>query len=146
ANADADAQRPPKRSQSERTAMAMLAREQCTTPSQNEGEEPTSEKTSTDREGVLPAADEKSPPDKPAGFAFVGRVVRLKQADFDQWSQTYAAVPDFRAELQAADDYYAQNPPKGGKWYFAVSNWLKKANADALERRKREGRGREWAI
>lgn len=65
-------------------------------------------------------------------YAFVGRVVRLNPADLAKWREAYSAVPDIIAEITAADAYYADNPPKEGKWFFPVSNWLKKAHQDAL--------------
>lgn len=64
-------------------------------------------------------------------MAFVGKVVRLSFDDFDSWKKTYHAVPDIRAELEAIDAYYAERPPKDGKWFFPASNWLKKAHNDA---------------
>lgn len=81
-----------------------------------------------------------APTDKVVSFrryVFEGRIVRLEKAAFDKWQSAYAAIPDLNAELQSADDYYTANPPKDGSWFFPVSNWLKKANADALEKRKR---------
>lgn len=74
--------------------------------------------------------------DAPADFPFVGRVVRLKTKDFEKWRQAYHAIPDFVAELTKADDYYAENPPDDGKWFFPVSRWLAKAHDDALKRKK----------
>ena len=67
-----------------------------------------------------------APDDTP--MAFVGKVIRLKREDYDDWRRTYCNVPDFDAELRAADCYYADNPPKGGKWFFPVSNWLKRTH------------------
>jgi len=66
-------------------------------------------------------------------FAFVGKVVRLKQSDYDRWKENYPHIPDLRAELQTADAYYHQNPPKKGQWFFPVSNWLKRANNQAID-------------
>ncbi len=61
-------------------------------------------------------------------YAFEGKVIRLKSADFEKWRQAYPNVPDLVAELTAADAYYHENKPKDGKWFFPVSNWLKRAN------------------
>lgn len=61
-------------------------------------------------------------------MAFMGKVIRLNQSDYDEWRKTYRYVPDFDAELKTADCYYSENPPKDGKWFFPVSNWLKKAH------------------
>lgn len=70
-------------------------------------------------------------------FVFEGRVIRLEQAAYDRWKATYFAIFDFNAALQAADDYYGENPPKNGKWFFPVSRWLSKEHASALERRNK---------
>lgn len=59
-------------------------------------------------------------------YVFEGRVVRLEQSDLNRWKQTYQAIPDILAVLQTADDYYSENPPKDGKWFFPVSRWLQK--------------------
>jgi hypothetical protein len=73
-----------------------------------------------------------------SAYAWSGQVIRLSRLDYDGWRKVYSAVPDFDAELRAADDYYAANPPKEGKWFFPVSNWLKKAHQDAAERRRKK--------
>jgi len=70
-------------------------------------------------------------------YAFQGAIIRLKQADFDRWKRTYWAIPDFVAALETADAYYAQNPPKDGKWFFQVSRWLQREHEEALKRRQR---------
>lgn len=59
-------------------------------------------------------------------YAFEGRIAKVSQADLDRWKSSYHAIPDFSAALQAADDYYSENPPKDGKWFFPVSRWLQK--------------------
>jgi uncharacterized protein YdaU (DUF1376 family) len=73
----------------------------------------------------------EAPPDKVVPirrYAFEGRVIRLDQSDLNRWRETYRAIPDIMAVLQSADDYYTQSPPKDGKWFFPVSNWLKREN------------------
>jgi len=55
-----------------------------------------------------------------------GKIISLAQADYDRWRKTYSNIPDFDAALQSADDYYSENPPKGGKWFFPVSRWLER--------------------
>lgn len=87
-----------------------------------------------------------APPDKVISFrryAFEGRLVRLDQAGFDRWKQTYHAIPDITAALQSADDYYSENPPKDGKWFFPVSRWLEKEHTKLVteaEKQRREAR------
>jgi hypothetical protein len=72
-----------------------------------------------------------APPDKVVPmrrYAFEGRTIRLEQSDLNRWKETYRSIPDILAVLQSADDYYTQSPPKDGKWFFPVSNWLKREN------------------
>ncbi|MGX9390533.1 hypothetical protein ACWX0K_07030 [Nitrobacteraceae bacterium UC4446_H13] len=85
-------------------------------------------------------------PERPAGksYVFEGNTVRLTKDSFDKWRASYKAIPDLRAELQAADDYYTENPPRDGKWFFPVSRWLAKANADAVERKEQANYGVTW--
>jgi hypothetical protein len=78
-------------------------------------------------------------------MAFVGKVIRLSFEDFDRWRTAYGAVPDLRAELEAADAHYADNPPKNGKWFFPASNWLKRAHEQALAKEREErASARSW--
>lgn len=65
-------------------------------------------------------------------YAYLGNIVKLNQADFDRWEKNYPNILDLRAELTAADAYYTENKPKNGQWFFPVSNWMKRANNDAL--------------
>lgn len=67
-------------------------------------------------------------------YAFIGRVVRLNTTHFNTWKKNYPNIRDLIAELQAADDYYSEHPPKKGGWFYAVSAWLKRANERALEK------------
>lgn len=71
-------------------------------------------------------------------YAFVGDMIRLKTSDLLRWRMSFHAIPDIEAELTAADAYYRDNPPEGGKWFFPVSNWLKRAHQDALTKRVQE--------
>lgn len=65
-------------------------------------------------------------------YAFEGRLIKLSQPDLDRWRKTYSALVDIGATLQTADDYYSENPPKDGKWFFPVSRWLEKEHKAAL--------------
>lgn len=67
-------------------------------------------------------------------YAFIGHVIRLKADDLTRWRESYHLIPDIIAELRAADAYYAENPPKDGKWFFPVSNWLKNAHGRVAEK------------
>lgn len=69
----------------------------------------------------------------PTDLAFLGRIIRLKPGDYRRWQKSYHAIPDLPAELTKADDYYSENPPGGGKWFFPVSKWLERAHRAALK-------------
>jgi hypothetical protein len=77
--------------------------------------------------------EEKGGADAPEELAFQGRVIRLAWDDYRKWRQSYQRLTDasLRAELEAADAYYLDNPPPNGKWFFPVSSWLKRANEAA---------------
>ena len=65
-------------------------------------------------------------------YRWVGRDGRrLTEADYECWQVKYPHIPDFDAELQAADDYFFDNPHPDGKWFFRMSSWLKKTNNQA---------------
>lgn len=70
----------------------------------------------------------------PTEFVFTGKVGRLTAKNLADWRKAYDP-PDIMAELQAADDYYADHPPKDGKWFFAFSNWLKREHDRRLNER-----------
>lgn len=79
-------------------------------------------------------------------YAFHGKLVRLKQDQIDKWQTAFPAIPDIRDELALADEYYAEHPPKDGKWFFKIYAWLQKANREASARRKQHLRaiGDAW--
>jgi hypothetical protein len=78
-------------------------------------------------------------------LAFVGKVIRLTFEDYERWRTTFSAIPDMRAELEAADAHYAEKPPPGGKWFFPVSNWLKRSHEQALsQQREAASARRSW--
>lgn len=86
------------------------------------------------KEGKGEEKEEGGREDAQTDFAFVGKIIRLKEDDFARWRKAYSAIPDLIAELTKADDYYSENPPPGGKWFFPVSQWLAKAHREALRR------------
>lgn len=97
------------------------------------------------RASARPAAGFFDAPDNTSGaYAFIGRIVRLNQKDFDRWRAAYRAIPDFLAALQKADDYYSQNPPPDGKWFFPVSRWLEKENSEHQRITVNGRRGEDW--
>lgn len=70
----------------------------------------------------------------PSDYAFVGKVIRLSEKDMAKWAKAYHAVPDLLAELTLADTYYAENPLADGKWFFPVSQWLKREHDKQIQR------------
>lgn len=75
---------------------------------------------------------------------FDGQIVRLNERDFLKWKETYYAIPDLKAELMVVDAYYAQNPPRAGKWFYVVQKWLSKAHQEAIQRQKTERDDETW--
>lgn len=71
----------------------------------------------------------------PTDFAFVGKIIRLKPDAYERWRKSYHAIADLPAELTKADDFYSENPPDAGKWFFPVSKWLERAHKAALKAR-----------
>lgn len=99
------------------------------TPTESEGKSTTeTERIESPVERQGRSAPKAPPRDGLVRYAWQGRIIRLTQPDYDRWRKSYPDIPDFDAELQAADDYYHENPPADGKWFFPVSNWLKRAN------------------
>lgn len=66
-------------------------------------------------------------------YAFDGRIIKLSKDDLDNWRTRYSALIDIMATLQVADDYYSENPPKDGKWFFQASRWLQKEHDKQTE-------------
>jgi len=72
-------------------------------------------------------------------YIFEGRIIKLDQSALDRWRRAYHKIPDIEASLSAADDYYSENPPRDGKWFFPVSRWLEKEHkAIVAEEQKAE--------
>jgi len=69
-------------------------------------------------------------------YAFEGQTIRLSPAQIEKWRVAYPALPDIEAVLQSADDYYTENPPADGKWFFRVSRWLAAENGKRLAKQQ----------
>lgn len=71
------------------------------------------------------------PPAK--AYRFQGKVIRLTQADFDKWAETYHAIPDLVAELQSIDDWCDANlkGEQRRKWFHRVSAMLGRKHQEA---------------
>ena len=77
-------------------------------------------------------------------YVFEGRVIKLTQDQYDRWAKAYPDIPDLTACLHTADSYYAENPPEDGKWFFRVSRWLERANAEGKLGKRKAGYGVDW--
>lgn len=72
-----------------------------------------------------------------ADYPFVGKVARLNRRDYDKWRKQFSAIPDFDAELTAADSWlFGQPEAKQAKWFGSVAAWLNRRHQEALERAK----------
>lgn len=81
-----------------------------------------------------PARPKKS---TPAKLAFEGRVIRLKQSDFDRWQTTFGSIPDLAAELEAIDGKFAAKIAGGEvglskNWFATASAWLRTSHERRL--------------
>lgn len=86
------------------------------------------------REGKGKERKDKIPPDgETKNYRWSGKIIRLSEKDYDAWKSSYSSI-DIDAELMAADSYYYENPPESGKWFFLVSNWLKKVHTEYKSR------------
>jgi len=70
-------------------------------------------------------------------YAFEGRVIRLKPKDYRAWKQAYHAIPDFDAELNSLDAFYASEPKgKLGNWFVRASTALNNKHQEHAARQK----------
>lgn len=97
---------------------------------------PTEKEREKEKEGDQGKDSGGADAQKSKNYAFKGKIIRLSQEDFDRWKEVYSAIPDLVSELSAADDYYSENPPSDGKWFFPVSNWMKRAHQKAASEGK----------
>ena len=67
-------------------------------------------------------------------YKFRGETVRLNEADYSRLKSTFYAIPDFEAELGAADKYYTGKKETG--WYFALDSWMNRSHQTHLGRQK----------
>lgn len=66
------------------------------------------------------------PPEK--NYAFEGKIIKLKQKDFDAWKLAYPDL-NLRAELLQRDAWLqAQPPEEQKKWYITTSQYFIKRN------------------
>ena len=83
--------------------------------SRNVTETPPDTETETEKNKITPQS----------GFAFIGKVIRLKELDFNNWRKAYPAL-DLLACLQSRDDWLATEADEKTrkKWFLSTSNHL----------------------
>ena len=85
---------------------------------------------------------------KASGYAFVGKVIRLKAEQFEQWRQSFSAIPDLAAELRTLDDFYEQNLDPGDrkKWFIRCSRALGNSHQKYRKQMKEKEKAKELPI
>ncbi|MGJ0236969.1 hypothetical protein ACQEPB_00410 [Novosphingobium fluoreni] len=87
------------------------------------------------------SSSSSSVPPTPKRYAFEGRTLRLNQRDFDQWAESYNAIPDLRAELQSIDSWFqGANVPEAKRksWFEATSRMLGRKHQELLASRRQQ--------
>jgi hypothetical protein len=59
---------------------------------------------------------------KKVSYRFAATIIKLSEKDYLELKKNYSAIPDFDAELLAADNQYSKEPP--GNWFCALGNRL----------------------
>lgn len=87
--------------------------------------------TAGQQRGKEEEGEEDKKKEQEGGFAFHGRVVRLNDLDFRRWQKSFPAL-DLKAELQARDDWLADQPATDqGRWFNSTSSLLAKKQTAA---------------
>lgn len=69
--------------------------------------------------------------------AFAGRVIRLNQADYDNWAKTFHAIPDLKAELTGLDAWLdGQSEAKRKGWFHSVAGNLSRKHQEHIAAEK----------
>jgi hypothetical protein len=98
----------------------------------NVSETPPDTETETDN-----TEEDKSSSGQQADFGFTGSTIRLNRRDYRRWAESYHAIPDLKAELNALDDWL-QGPgiEKRDRWFHAVSGALSRKHQEILKAAK----------
>ncbi len=65
-------------------------------------------------------------------YEFCGQTIRLDSKHYNRLKTEYSAIPDFDAELKAADSHYTGNTSKD--WFFALPGWLNNSHQKHLSK------------
>jgi len=71
-----------------------------------------------------------------ARYAFEGSVIRLNQADYDDFKALFSAIPDFDAALRGYDLEFSRAPPKS--WFLPLKNKLQYQHQETTRRRQND--------
>lgn len=73
-------------------------------------------KATTNHQPPKKVITDSKPPKK---YAFEGRIIRLAEADFSNWQETFHGIADLRAELANYDLWFDENATGKGRtqWY-----------------------------
>ena len=128
-----------------RHAKAMQMESMCNAPTPT----PTPNKERNTDSNVVPLVE--SPSGLPRKYGFEGKVVRLSESDFKQWSAAFSQL-DLAAELTARDAWLSADASDDDRkrWFISTSKYLANRNADAKAKtapRQRDPNDlRNWGI
>ena len=95
-------------------------------------------------EGQRQGQEEAPPLSIGKTYAFAGKVIRLTEADFNQWQELYReTIPDLAAQL-ADDDRYYDRTLKGEErkqWFLRLGKKLNKQHQRVLSERVKHNGG-----
>lgn len=83
---------------------------------------------------ALASASSFASKEEESKYRFAASVIKLSEKDYLQLKKTYNAIPDFDAELLAADQQYSREPP--GNWFCALGNRLNVKHQSFLSKQK----------
>lgn len=100
-----------------------------TTPFETETETETrNKKQETEAEAEAEAEIYSADAPNKSAYAFEGKIIKLKQKDFDAWKLAYPDL-NLRAELMQRDDWLARQPEAEQKrWFMSTGQYFIKRN------------------
>lgn len=67
-------------------------------------------------------------------YRFFGDTVRLNEKDYSRLKNDYSAIPDFDADLKAADNHYTKVSEKD--WFHCLPGWLNRTHQNHFGRKQ----------